>query len=291
MPIYIDPPRWPAHGTTFSHVVSDSSYVELHAFAAQLGAPPHAFDADHYDVPARLYDDAVAAGAIPVSNRELITILRESGLRVPSRERPKFLEPVLLEKWRSLMMPEHDLGEVLLERWKEPHRRYHTQAHLDMTLRALEVTGALLDPEDRRIVELAIWFHDAVYDGVPGVDEEKSAVLAEESLPASLSEPVAWLVRCTATHEAEPGHPLAEPLIDADLSILGASPLRYKRYVHQVRDEYSHVSQEEWRLGRTQVLQALLAREQLFLTGAGKDQWEAQARENMSRELAALQGN
>ena len=66
MPVYIDPPLWPAHGTRFSHLVSDTSYDELHAFASRLGVPGRAFDRDHYDVRAGLYDDAVAAGEVEV---------------------------------------------------------------------------------------------------------------------------------------------------------------------------------------------------------------------------------
>ncbi len=83
MTIYVDPPLVPRHGTTWSHVASDTSYDEVHRFARLLGVPGRGFDRDHYDIPARLYDDAVAAGAVPVSSRELVRILREAGLRVP----------------------------------------------------------------------------------------------------------------------------------------------------------------------------------------------------------------
>ena len=87
MSVLIDQPRWPAHNTHWSHLVSDTSIAELHAFAASQGVERGAFDLDHYDVPKRLYADLVAAGAIPVSNRELVTALRESGLRVSQRDR------------------------------------------------------------------------------------------------------------------------------------------------------------------------------------------------------------
>jgi hypothetical protein len=65
----------------WSHLASDTSYDELHAFARTLGIPERGFDRDHYDVPAEFYDDAVAAGAVPVSSRELIVRLRDAGLR------------------------------------------------------------------------------------------------------------------------------------------------------------------------------------------------------------------
>jgi hypothetical protein len=84
--LYIDPPAWPGHGRLWSHLISDVSYDELHAFAARLGAPRRAFDGDHYDIPADRYDDAVAAGAVPVRSREIVRRLHAAGLR--RRKRP-----------------------------------------------------------------------------------------------------------------------------------------------------------------------------------------------------------
>ena len=83
----VDPPRWPAHGRLWSHLVSDRSAQELHEFAARLGIPQRAFDLDHYDIPQERYDEVVAAGASPVEGRELIRRLIASGLSVPQRDR------------------------------------------------------------------------------------------------------------------------------------------------------------------------------------------------------------
>ena len=87
MTVYIDPPSWPGHGRLWSHLVSDTSYAELHAFAAQLGIPRRAFERDHYDVAAERYAGAVAAGAQPVSTREIVARLHASGLRRRKRSR------------------------------------------------------------------------------------------------------------------------------------------------------------------------------------------------------------
>ena len=87
MTVLIDQPTWPAHDTVWSHLVSDVSLEELHGFAAANGIPRRGFDLDHYDVPARRYEALVAAGALPVGNRELVLRLRASGLRVSGRER------------------------------------------------------------------------------------------------------------------------------------------------------------------------------------------------------------
>ena len=87
MAVLIDTPLWPKHGTVWSHLVSDHSIEELRAFARRTGVPPRAFDLDHYDVPVERYDELVAAGAEPVSPRELVRRLAASGLRVTPRER------------------------------------------------------------------------------------------------------------------------------------------------------------------------------------------------------------
>jgi hypothetical protein len=87
MTVLIDPPLWPAHGTLWSHVVSDSSLEELHAFAARTGLPPRSFDLDHYDVPAERHETLLAAGAVAVTGGELVRRLIASGLRITARER------------------------------------------------------------------------------------------------------------------------------------------------------------------------------------------------------------
>jgi hypothetical protein len=91
--VLIDTPAWPWRGRLWSHLVSDVSYEELHAFvAAELGIPRRAFQGDHYDVPEDLYDEAVAAGAQPVGARELLARLRAAGLRL-KKPRPAAGEP------------------------------------------------------------------------------------------------------------------------------------------------------------------------------------------------------
>jgi len=85
--VLIDQPIWPAHDTLWAHLVSDESLNELHEFAAAAGIPRRGFDRDHYDVPAEKYDELVALGATPVTVRQLVERLRNSGLRVTQREK------------------------------------------------------------------------------------------------------------------------------------------------------------------------------------------------------------
>ena len=86
--IVIDPPAVPRYGRMWSHLASDTSYDELHVFARGIGIPQRGFDRDHYDVPAEWYADVVAAGATPVSSRELVRMLTEAGLRRRKRAGP-----------------------------------------------------------------------------------------------------------------------------------------------------------------------------------------------------------
>lgn len=158
--------------------------------------------------------------------------------------------------------------------------------------------------------QLALWFHDAVHEGVAGQDEEGSALLAVARLSPlvpgptppptpgpSLSGPrltpddvaeVARLVRLTATHDPAPDDAAGALVCDADLAILGSTPDRYARYVRQVRAEYAHVPDEQFRAGRAAVLEQLLALPSLFRTPVGRERWQARAEENLRAELAGL---
>ncbi|WP_314728781.1 DUF4031 domain-containing protein [Rothia mucilaginosa] len=234
MSIYIDPPTWPAHGTVFSHLISDVSLAELHEFAAAAGISERAFDRDHYDVPAHLYEDLVRAGAKELSGAQLTRTLITSGLRIPLKERPEKIRPRLLRAWEAAFTPrlntpriKHleapaelqaqltarvaELGESLLQAWEQPHRAYHHSGHLSQMLSDLDRLYAHRAQGSTPLaLILAAWFHDAVYEGAPGEDERRSEQLASASLKPLVTagllteqelQMVSLLVRATATHE------------------------------------------------------------------------------------------
>ena len=289
MAIYLDPPLWPAHGTHFSHLISDTSLAELHAFAAAAGIPDRAFDGDHYDVAERRFDDLVAAGALAVEARILVRKLIASGLRIPARQRNKSLKVPLLNRWEAIM-PGHDaLFLDLLDRWSEDHRRYHGCTHLLAVLEALDLLADPADPP--RTVLLAAWFHDAVYRGIAGQDEEESARLAEErladaGLPSVDVEEVARLVRLTSDHRPERGDDDGALLCDADLSVLGGEPEPYARYVAAVREDYAHIGDADFAAGRAAVVRHLLELDPLFHSDRARELWLDAARRNLQGELA-----
>ncbi|MET9885076.1 hypothetical protein ABZZ20_18465 [Streptomyces sp. NPDC006430] len=182
-------------------------------------------------------------------------------------------------------------ADRLLAAWAEPQRRYHTTAHLADVLARID----LLAPHaaDPAAVELAAWFHDAVYRPDRSENEERSAALAERALPelgidAVRTSEVARLVRLTVTHDPAPGDTNGEVLCDADLAVLAGDPDAYAAYVAAVRAEYGFVPEAAFRTGRAAVLRQLLALPRLFRTPHGSAHWEAPARRNLAAELADL---
>lgn len=301
MTVFIDPPAWPAHGTLFSHLVSDGSLQELRLFARAAEVPDRALDLDHYDVPAARYDELVAAGAVAVEGGDLARRLAGSGLRVSGAERNRAKRAALLDRWDGLWADPglaRKAGEDLVDRWREPHRVYHSTLHLAVALDALDTIAVEARVADRALwhARLALWFHDAVHDGVARQDEERSAELVAELLgplagtgvsAADLTE-VARLVMVTADHDPAPDDVVGGLVSDADLAVLGGSPAVYTRYTRQVRAEYCDVPDQLFRAGRAQVLRTLLDAGPLFRTTPGAARWQAAADRNLRAELALL---
>ena len=200
-------------------------------------------------------------------------------------------------RWRALLAPYAPAGAVaaagrsLIDRYAEPHRRYHTVAHLDAV-----VDGLFLDLAPEPVsVELAAFFHDAVYDprAPGGANEADSAALAESVLssllvPAATVAEVARLVLTTVDHRVADADANAAVLNDADLAVLASPHAVYERYRAGVRAEYGWLDDASWRAGRAAVVTGLLGRPRLFATARGAARWEAAARGNLARELGTL---
>lgn len=304
MAILIDPPRWPAHGIRWSHLVSDTSLEELHEFARALGLPRRSFDLDHYDVAEFDHPRAADAGALQVTGHDLVRALHASGLRVrqADRERMKRVRrrEFLNVEWQRLghqlavdAKRWEPLGVDIIHRWNEPHRSYHDQRHLEDVLLALdhlEKLGERISPATL----LAAWFHDAVYEGQGGDDERASADLAVTYLrPTGLSSDIVeevgeFIVATTPGADlADVPLPLAA-LLDADLAIFGAGAKRYAEYGRAVRAEYSFVDEDTFRAGRAQVLRSYLSRARIYRLDASASLWEARARQNLEAEIEQL---
>ena len=313
MAIYIDPPLWPAHGTLWSHLVSDTSYAELHAFAARAGFPRRSFDLDHYDVPASQHDLAISLGAQAVGTRVVVHRLQYSGLRIKHAHREAMRTVAQLEylneQWAHVYQQFagepgnegviglgawQDLGGELLKRWAEPHRTYHTVSHLEdvlLSLNLLEIRGETIAPATL----LAAWFHDAIYTGNAVRDEAESAAFAVKSLTAAgvcpaLADQVSEFI--VATTPGLSGDQVSTPLahlLDSDLAIFGASAKRYGNYAVAVRAEYAQVPDADFRRGRAKILRSYLDRDRIYQTQCAQELWEERARINLAAEIDALE--
>lgn len=150
---------------------------------------------------------------------------------------------------------------------------------------------SIVDDQAGAAVQLAAWYHDAIYDPTRVDNEERSSELAGATLPPLGVEPgtvaeARRLVLVTTTHEYDAGDTDAALLCDADLSVLAAPPAAYVAYANAIRAEYAHVSDAAFRAGRTRMLDTLLMRERLFSPASAV--LEERARSNMRAELALL---
>ncbi|OGX89422.1 hypothetical protein BEN47_07225 [Hymenobacter lapidarius] len=208
-----------------------------------------------------------------------------------------YSENELAARWHQLtapLVPDAGLREsrfrTLAAAYQGPTRHYHTLQHIENMLKRLD--GATL--QDAAAVELAVWFHDAVYNALKSDNEARSAALALDFLRASTLAPVrqqrvAFLIARTHDH-TQPQPPDDFDLLhflDADLSILGAPAADYWAYARQVRQEYRLVPELLYRPGRRKVLAKMLAAPVLYHTPALRQELDAQARHNLRAELAA----
>lgn len=191
-----------------------------------------------------------------------------------------------------------DAVRELAGHYDEPHRTYHTRRHVTEVLAALrdQPGTSPLHPA----LTLAAWSHDVVYDprSLPGGNEHASGELAREVLTRvgahdDLIDEVVGHTLDTAAHAISEGlapaiYERRKAFLDADLWILSAQPPRYQEYCHQVRQEYAHVPDQVFRVGRADILQSLMARDHLYLCEHHRRHWEPRARANLTRELERL---
>ena len=178
----------------------------------------------------------------------------------------------------------------LVARYSEPHRAYHTLEHIGHCLDEFEQVRHLATNPDA--VELALWYHDAIYDTKTKDSEERSAALAVEearnaSLPDSFGQSVANLIMATK-HTTAPTDPDVQLLVDIDLSILGQTGDKFDEYERQVRKEYEWVAEDAFVAGRSSILKSFLDRSTIYSTQFFRNKYETQARRNIARSLARL---
>jgi predicted metal-dependent HD superfamily phosphohydrolase len=193
--------------------------------------------------------------------------------------------------WQRLALePPDPVGEALWAAYSEPQRAYHTLDHLAFCFAHYDRVAA--QTAQPAAVELAIWFHDAIYDPRRQDNEERSADWALRSLTAAgatvlLGQQVQELILWTK-HTATPPAGDAALLVDIDLAILGQLPAVFDQYDQRIRQEYGWVPETDYRRGRAGVLRGFLLRERIYQTAPFFRWYEAQARRNLTTAISRL---
>ncbi len=180
--------------------------------------------------------------------------------------------------------------DELVRRYRGPHRAYHTHNHIQDCLFQFDQARDLAERPDE--VEMALWCHDVIYDPRAADNELQSAawagkILSTGHLAADVSARIQALILATQ-HQTAPNQPDAALLVDIDLSIMGRPPAEFDRYDAAIRQEYQWVPETTYRAARAKVLRAFLARPAIYLTPHFHNRYEAQARENLARQIAKL---
>ena len=200
----------------------------------------------------------------------------------------------------SAIEPEkvNNLWQDIAIRYNEAQRAYHSLQHIEQLFAQFEQIKHVLN--EPHIIALALFYHDVIYEPTRTDNELKSAEYAVDSLIPYLSaeqcQYIYALIMMTASHQIadiDEGSDKARKsdaayLLDMDLSILGASWPEYEQYAQAVRQEYAHISNIDYRVGRIAVLKGLLAHPTLYLTDYYYARLEEQARENIKREIILL---
>ncbi|MBW4507685.1 MAG: hypothetical protein KME64_14395 [Scytonematopsis contorta HA4267-MV1] len=181
--------------------------------------------------------------------------------------------------------------DEIVAAYSSNERHYHNLLHIQQVLK----TASILKPLAFNFptIQIAIWFHDFVYDPKAKDNEEKSAEYAfiyfkNLNIPLSIINDVVNMILNTKNHYACPKDIDSQILIDSDLSILGSESLEYKAYARAIRLEYAWVSDTEYQIGRTKVLQKFLQRERIYFTEFAFKMFEFKARENINNEIFNL---
>lgn len=182
------------------------------------------------------------------------------------------------------------LAPDLVARWSEPHRHYHTLDHLEACLASLDAhQGLATNPT---VVEIALWFHDAIYDPRAPDNEERSAILAADALRSAgvvetHVQSICHLILATRTH-ADADDPDTALLLDLDLFVLGTPADQYLRYSAAIRREYAWVPEPDYQRKRAMILTRFLERSCIYKNAVFFSRLEASARANLATEIARL---
>ncbi len=199
------------------------------------------------------------------------------------------------ERWLLLMKnlgfgKNQDTYDGLVKAYSEPHRYYHNKSHIGTVLAYLDSFSALA--ESKSEIELALWFHDAIYKTFSSSNEADSAdwafrFLVKNQARIETQKTVHSLIMATYHSHVASGND--EMLItDIDLAILGSGEESYSRFSTAVRQEYKSVPEFIYKRKRRVVLKGFLDRDRIYTHDLFHNEFEVRARENICNELNQL---
>lgn len=183
--------------------------------------------------------------------------------------------------------------QQLSKKYNEPTRAYHNLRHIAIMLQgAIPFRSQIVDAAT---LNMAIFYHDIVYDPLRNDNELQSAILVKKVL-TQLNYPLAKIEQCyqqilaTKKHEFNIPSPSfdSQLLIDLDLVILGQPWQQYAIYTQQIRKEYSMYPLFLYKKGRKKAMTRFLNRDKIYHTPQFIKQYEQQARANIEREIEEL---
>ena len=199
------------------------------------------------------------------------------------------------DRWTSLMQSMNlpssiDCYELLVRAYSEKHRHYHTGKHIDAMLRHFDNVEDLADKPQE--VELAIWFHDAIYNPLSSSNEVDSAEWAKDFLissggDATVAQRVYELIMATK-HDGKVVEDDHKLIVDIDLTILGANESVYDEFEANVRKEYKLIPSFIFRRKRKEILKSFLTEKNIYQLDYFAEKFEAQAKENINRAISKL---
>jgi predicted metal-dependent HD superfamily phosphohydrolase len=182
-----------------------------------------------------------------------------------------------------------DVYRRLRAHYREPHRHYHTAAHIGHCLRQFDIVGD--DLADADAVEAAIWFHDVIYCPQADDNERRSAeyfaAKTAGRVGGAFRQRVQDLILITM-HAGQAADRDQAYMLDIDLSSFGLPWADYLRDSLAVREESAFMPAAEFYARRVVFLESLLARPAIFSTVLFRGLYERPARHNMERQLAQI---
>lgn len=171
----------------------------------------------------------------------------------------------------------------------EPHRYYHTPGHLDHCLGQLDAAKDGVHEPDA--VEMALWFHDAIYDPPAPDNERRSAELFAQRTQGCFEEPFSQKVYeliLITEHETPPRTADEAFMVDIDLSSFGLDWESFRQDSDAVRKEFSHLPDGEFYPAHARFLRSLLERPRFYFTDFFSERYQRSARRNIERYLQEL---